>query len=130
MYDRTNNWSNKVELAEKAKKHTREMLDKYSEEIVTAIADTKVYDEQSKFTCSVDDADTVIEVLDTDSVTAAYRNRDSENLAVLNFASYKHPGGMFVSGSKAQEECLCHASFLYNVLKFLMILSMRGTADS
>ena len=36
---------------------------------------------------------------------------------VLNFASYKNPGGMFLKGSSAQEESLCHESYLYNVLK-------------
>lgn len=36
---------------------------------------------------------------------------------VLNFASYKHPGGMFLQGSSAQEECLCHESILYPVLR-------------
>lgn len=35
---------------------------------------------------------------------------------VLNFASYKNPGGMFIQGSSAQEESLCRESFLYNVL--------------
>jgi len=37
-------------------------------------------------------------------------------MAALNFASYKNPGGMFLKGSKAQEECLCHQSALYNIL--------------
>ena len=37
-------------------------------------------------------------------------------VAALNFASYKNPGGMFLKGSKAQEECLCHQSALYNIL--------------
>lgn len=37
--------------------------------------------------------------------------------AVLNFASYKNPGGAFCEGNLAQEETLCHASTLYPVLK-------------
>lgn len=37
-------------------------------------------------------------------------------IAALNFASYKQPGGLFLGGSKAQEECLCHESWLYPVL--------------
>ena len=37
-------------------------------------------------------------------------------IAVLNFASYKHPGGMFLKGSSAQEESLCHNSDLYPIL--------------
>ncbi len=37
--------------------------------------------------------------------------------AVLNFASYKNPGGRFLDGSTAQEEILCHHSILYNVLR-------------
>ena len=35
---------------------------------------------------------------------------------VMNFANAYAPGGGFVGGSIAQEECLCHESILYNVL--------------
>ena len=38
-------------------------------------------------------------------------------VAVLNFASYKNPGGKFLEGSMAQEESLCHHSTLYPVLE-------------
>ena len=38
-------------------------------------------------------------------------------VCILNFASYKHPGGMYMEGSMAQEESLCHASNLYNILE-------------
>ena len=37
-------------------------------------------------------------------------------VCVLNFASYKNPGGQFMAGSSAQEEALCHDSILYSVL--------------
>lgn len=32
--------------------------------------------------------------------------------AILNYASYKSPGGFFLEGSPAQEEALCHESIL------------------
>ncbi len=38
-------------------------------------------------------------------------------VCVLNFASYKHPGGGFIRGQFAQEEAICHASTLYPVLE-------------
>ena len=53
---------------------------------------------------------------DIDRVGAIMKYNNGKT-AVLNFVSYKNPSGMFLKGSKAQEECLCHESFLYNVLK-------------
>ena len=41
----------------------------------------------------------------------------NNKIAVLNFASYKNPGGKFLEGSMAQEESLCHHSTLYPVLE-------------
>lgn len=38
------------------------------------------------------------------------------NVTVLDFADYLKPGGMFMEGSMAQEESLCHKSNLYNIL--------------
>lgn len=41
----------------------------------------------------------------------------SGKTAVLNFASYKNPGGKYIDGRMAQEEALCHCTTLYEVLE-------------
>ena len=57
--------------------------------------------------------DVIIDDIDTVSAIMKYGYGDT---ATLNFASYTEPGGKFLKGGMAQEESLCHASFLYNVL--------------
>ena len=57
--------------------------------------------------------DVVVDDINTVEAIAKYMDGHT---AVLNFASYKEPGGKFLEGSMAQEESLCHSSFLYNVL--------------
>ena len=37
---------------------------------------------------------------------------------VLDFADYLKPGGMFMEGSMAQEESICHKSNLYNIMTY------------
>lgn len=53
---------------------------------------------------------------DQDSVSCLFGLIDRSKTAILNYASYKHPGGYFLGGSSAQEEALCHESNLYPIL--------------
>lgn len=56
----------------------------------------------------------VVQCSTVDAIMAEYAK--GNRVCALNFASYKNPGGMFLEGSMAQEESLCHASLLYPVL--------------
>lgn len=51
-----------------------------------------------------------------DAIKEAITNNSDCKVAALNFASYKQPGGLFLQGSMAQEESLCHNSNLYSIL--------------
>lgn len=53
-------------------------------------------------------------ISDTVSTLSLYPNR---KVGLLNYASYKNPGGKFLEGSKAQEEDLCLLSSLYKHLE-------------
>lgn len=114
-------WTDKEKRAEIAKKHTKEMEKEYGELIKNSIKDTSIYD--TKFKCNLETKNKNTEIIidDVDSVSAIFKYSTGKRNAVLNFSSYKNPGGMFINGSKAQEECLCHESFLYNVLSQLVI---------
>ncbi len=66
------------------------------------------------------DSTTVFAVLNCTTFAAAKELIDADPEAdplCLNFASAKSPGGGFLSGSQAQEECLARASGLYACLK-------------
>ena len=114
-------WKDKQWRARQAQKHTELMAEKYSKEIQHSVDNTVIYDGATftpKADCKVQN-ESGLAIDNLDSVSAIFKHNYDENekIAVLNFASYKNPGGMFINGSKAQEECLCHDSFLYNVLK-------------
>lgn len=51
------------------------------------------------------------------AVTEAINMQAGDKLCVLNFASYKHPGGAFLRGALTQEESLCHSTGLFHCLR-------------
>ena len=117
-------WENKEKRAKKAVDWTQKMAKQHPTAIRNAINNTVTYLESYRFHDFDPNPDMEIVVDDKDSVRAILNEareieaeHSNKRLAVLNFSSFKNPGGMFEQGSKAQEECLCHESFLYNVLK-------------
>jgi uncharacterized protein (TIGR02452 family) len=52
-----------------------------------------------------------------DSVSCLFSLENKDNVAVLNFASYKKPGGLYFQGVESQEESLCLESTLLPVIE-------------
>ena len=117
-YNTKRYYPNKEERAKLAQNHTKEMEDLYNNEIKECIDETLAYNANSKFIEKRLNNKQIIIVDEIDSVGAVFKYANiNEITGVLNFASYNNPGGKFINGSKAQEECLCYESYLYNVLK-------------
>ena len=112
---RNYNWENKEERAEIALKHTTEMEQKYSKETDYSIQNTTIYNSDHIFPQLSKEVTPKFLIEDLDSVSAIFKYH-SNKTAALNFASFKNPGGAFLNGARAQEECLCHESNLYNIL--------------
>lgn len=113
-------------FTEKAYEHVNKMANEFSNEIKSSIDRSLIYPEG--FTCNLErPRRRLIIIDDKDSVSALlkYRGRKS---AVLNFASFKNPGGGFLKGRTTQEESLCHASTLYNVLSGCMLYYKENRA--
>lgn len=111
-------WKNKEERAAAAKSHLTYVSEKYKEEISEQVENTVMYDTRVMQRSDKSGSPRQF-FLPTDTVAtifAAKRRKDTGKVAALNFASFKNPGGMFLAGSKAQEECLCMDSTLYPVL--------------
>lgn len=119
--------SNRGYWAPKAVEHTAQMSLNYGAQIQACVNNTSIHRltdadlEKIKVQLSANDINSLdlsrynIKIVPTDTVDAAFTYQNGLT-CMLNFASYKGPGGQFLTGSYAQEEALCHESFLYNVL--------------
>lgn len=85
----------------------------YREAIEKSVANSKIYDHVENTVTRK--PSTIVEVIDMKTLDAVVRYREGKT-CVLNFASFKNPGGGFLKGAVAQEEYLCQNSTLYNVL--------------
>ena len=110
-----NYWNNARQNAVVASMHTNDMARKYSNEILASFKLSCIY--TRSLAPSEPKEKAVFKLINTDSVDAILSLAPEKNAAVLNFASFKEAGGKFLEGSMAQEESLCHKSFLYNVLR-------------
>ena len=110
-------WTNKEKMAERAAEWTEFMQSKYPLSIKECINNTEIFTNTVPKYDTRDKLNNEIVIEDADTVSSIFTHQNDGKVAALNFASYKNAGGCFLSGSTAQEECLCHASYLYNVLK-------------
>ena len=102
------------DLRERAAAHIKEMESRFGAEIEYSVKNSIIYGGSGK-TPKKAEISAVPEfiVLNVDSTEAVLKYPKA---ALLNFASYRHAGGGFVTGAWAQEEAICHDSTLYNVL--------------
>lgn len=85
----------------------------YREDIEYSVTNSKIYDHVENIVTRKQPTEVVVS--DIKTLDAALRYRDGKT-CVLNFASFKNPGGGFLRGTVAQEEYLCQNSTLYNVI--------------
>ena len=104
----------RLDVIEQAAKWNQYVQAAYSDEIVEAIANSKIYSPEFQ-PGSPEKRRSRTTLMDIDTVGALFA-LDEADITVFNYADYKYAGGMFLEGSTAQEEALCHKSILFPVL--------------
>jgi uncharacterized protein (TIGR02452 family) len=122
-----NPWRYKEDNKIKAQKQIKYMDKNFAKETAAAVANTNIYTgplNKNDWTKNGLNPAPYSQLLDMSTVNAIFHVRKvlgedhkEVKVAALNFASYRNPGGRFIDGSNAQEECLCHESNLYNILR-------------
>lgn len=103
-----------------AQKYYEFIKKQYSDDIVHSIKNTTIYREDAKFQLPEKPKYEKTYVRMRNLTTEACMNlfdMGDRHIAVLNFSDYVKPAGLFLKGSLAQEESLCHHSILCPVLE-------------
>lgn len=112
-----NYWEIREQNAIRAQERTKNFEAHFTPTMSHALANTVTYggeDKKPAYALNTNPC-TNFEVVQISTTEAIYEFGHNDCI-VLNFASYKNPGGGFLKGSCAQEESLCHESWLYNIL--------------
>lgn len=100
----------------RAKEHYDFIKEQYYKEIDNSITNTTIHACESVET-RIPQYQNNYSVMPEDSVSCLFSLESKDNVAVLNFASYKKPGGLYFQGVESQEESLCLESTLLPVIE-------------
>lgn len=100
----------------RAKEHYDFIKEQYYKEIDNSIANTTIHTCES-IEARIPQYQNNYSVMPEDGVSCLFSLESKDNVAVLNFASYKKPGGLYFQGVESQEESLCLESTLLPVIE-------------
>lgn len=112
------NKPNREERAKQAETHTKRMAAIFASDIRKSVDGTKCYTSDMMTDLKhVPNPDMHVGTIALGTVQAASKLAQyGGKTALLDFASFKNPGGGYLNGSFAQEEAICSESNLYNIL--------------
>lgn len=109
---------NREERAKQAETHTKRMAAIFASDIRKSVEGTKRY--TADMLCDIKhdpNPDMHVGTIALGTAQAASKLAQyGGKTALLDFASFKNPGGGYMGGSLAQEEAICSESNLYNIL--------------